>query len=1352
MFFRIAEILISVVSGALVGWITNAIAINMLFRKYWKWGGVIKEHYEEFIENMSTLVEDDLVNAKTLRREFNTENFKKELTLWVEEVLERQLPTHSGTVRLDEIPGIERSIENLIPLLQEEEPDFIAGILKLFSRKELGDLVSQEQYRYLSEKNAAPVMDALLSRGEYIKNTVLGFLSRHKIAELVSPAGFNGITAFLKSVIKDADFSVFEAAAEKPCMELSNALDIESLVLKFEEHAASMKWNVFIPDPQRFAGKFTADLAGFANSEKGRELFAALASAHINDGRWIAEDLAEIAVHEFRVKFTGFIQDETSRTAEKLTALIVESRLEIEERINAAIDRQLESSARGKLLSGFKGLLGGNIAESFDAVGKIASYILKNSGRAGENFSGAFNSFTDNTTVGKVVAILEKKFPLQNVIAEALRKKAAGLHGDTAPLVKFLDEPAGNFRVDPSRIRTGLLSPLFKALKVRLFQSDSLKVSLAVRLEKALLRLQDLYVPDVFNPKNMSLFQNSGFFGTGFWETGLKPDFPIKSKVAVPEFDILEQPHKKFKFDREGIEWFLKGLWGNIAGFRLEKITAGILTGKLYINYRAIWERNRERELNQLYRLLQNPSLHDRISAGIQNTLLENIDPLLDRRISGLVSRELKKSSPQGINAMVQGFIGRELKPINAFGAFLGALVGGAGTAAALLLGLPKEFLPWMLPVYAFLFAFAGVGTNWIAVKMLFRPHEPLIGNLNISPFVGVVAAEKPRFAARIAGFVDSRLFNDTMLSRYFSEQKTQLQEYCGKWLEETDYGIINTIFGRETAGSETPGLSIFRFLQGYIREHETDIAAYVEAMAAGIGISENREEYCKKAGNFIAEKLAEADLAPALYGIFIRAIKGKTAAHYIEAAAPVLEEFFRDRFTDLIEEQNTGTLKDLVERFNDKFMDYTAGRSFIDMAGRETVGGFQDDLSRFLVTLLQKNSASLIRQFLERECAPDRRLKECFNGILPRLLRENIDRIIDLIVKAIKRRRFDIGRAIIEEMPGMLRVVAEDQVQSVVDIVIDEELPQFLQGKREALLSIGDELLENSFSETGFGADSLNYEVLKKIAAALLEAPSVCRAFRELVFGIAAMYTETPMAVFLKMFNIVTVQDLMNRVEPVFEFMMPELKSCLISAGVPDSIGAFAVKVLAGIAGELPAETLFENINAEKEFENIVSLMRKDPEIKAEVSVLVQTLSANITAEKDWYNAPLLQRDCSVFIRGLTGEDFAAAEALIPVFMRIFGKLNSALVPETRTSIASCLMTAILDALEIRFGNIIRSINIKDLTEREVNNMHPKEVEILFRKFADPYFRKITFYGWIGSFGGILSYFITWLLWMLER
>jgi hypothetical protein len=47
----------------------------------------------------------------------------------------------------------------------------------------------------------------------------------------------------------------------------------------------------------------------------------------------------------------------------------------------------------------------------------------------------------------------------------------------------------------------------------------------------------------------MSLFQNpvsgetevSG--GAGLGKSGLKPDFPLKSKEAIPQTEVLEQPH-----------------------------------------------------------------------------------------------------------------------------------------------------------------------------------------------------------------------------------------------------------------------------------------------------------------------------------------------------------------------------------------------------------------------------------------------------------------------------------------------------------------------------------------------------------------------------------------------------------------------------------------------------------------------------------------------------------------------------------------------------------------------------------------------------------------------------------------
>jgi hypothetical protein len=41
----------------------------------------------------------------------------------------------------------------------------------------------------------------------------------------------------------------------------------------------------------------------------------------------------------------------------------------------------------------------------------------------------------------------------------------------------------------------------------------------------------------------MRLFQNSVSFGTTSWKKRLLASFSIKSKVAVPKTEVLEQPH-----------------------------------------------------------------------------------------------------------------------------------------------------------------------------------------------------------------------------------------------------------------------------------------------------------------------------------------------------------------------------------------------------------------------------------------------------------------------------------------------------------------------------------------------------------------------------------------------------------------------------------------------------------------------------------------------------------------------------------------------------------------------------------------------------------------------------------------
>ena len=78
-------------AGAVSGYITNKYAVNMLFKEYEpfkifnkviipaKFGGVIKNRKEQFIEEISELVERDIINSNTVLTNINHEKFERVL-------------------------------------------------------------------------------------------------------------------------------------------------------------------------------------------------------------------------------------------------------------------------------------------------------------------------------------------------------------------------------------------------------------------------------------------------------------------------------------------------------------------------------------------------------------------------------------------------------------------------------------------------------------------------------------------------------------------------------------------------------------------------------------------------------------------------------------------------------------------------------------------------------------------------------------------------------------------------------------------------------------------------------------------------------------------------------------------------------------------------------------------------------------------------------------------------------------------------------------------------------------------------------------------------------------------------
>ena len=92
----ISQLIINTLTGAGTGYITNNIAIKMLFKKYFgRFGGMIEDTHDGFVQNISALIEKDLVNHSTLSDEFQSDAFRAYIILLIEDMFEHSLPKYS---------------------------------------------------------------------------------------------------------------------------------------------------------------------------------------------------------------------------------------------------------------------------------------------------------------------------------------------------------------------------------------------------------------------------------------------------------------------------------------------------------------------------------------------------------------------------------------------------------------------------------------------------------------------------------------------------------------------------------------------------------------------------------------------------------------------------------------------------------------------------------------------------------------------------------------------------------------------------------------------------------------------------------------------------------------------------------------------------------------------------------------------------------------------------------------------------------------------------------------------------------------------------------------------------------
>ncbi len=261
----------------------------------------------------------------------------------------------------------------------------------------------------------------------------------------------------------------------------------------------------------------------------------------------------------------------------------------------------------------------------------------------------------------------------------------------------------------------------------------------------------------------------------------------------------------------------------------------------------------------------------------------------------------------------------------------------------------------WMGPLIG---ALIGYCTNYIAVKMLFRPYEPkyLFGHrLPFTP--GIIPKSKDRIAGAIGTTLVNHLLTPETLKSYLLAPD----------LKQKIAGTVNSVIERETADDRKVRDVITYYMDG----EEFDQLAEREEAA----VSE-----------MLTIKMLDLDLGSIVGESVLRAIREKQDTSW--AAKFMTENFIHsliskisEKTNEIVVEEGPGMIQNLIHRESSELQEKTMGELFTRLKGtgidigEKVVQGYEVVLDRRMESIL--NAVDFSRIAREKISAMDPRQLE---------------------------------------------------------------------------------------------------------------------------------------------------------------------------------------------------------------------------------------------------------------------------------------------------------------------------------------------------------------------------------------
>lgn len=1352
----IARLIANTISGAAVGYITNDLAIKMLFEKKFGLGGVILDTKDVFIEKISQLVEREIVNHRTLKNEIeaNQVAFEGALQTTIEDFFANHLfEKLSQSFQIGDIPYIRLTTDYLKTQADNALLETVPALLNYTGNHVLlTDLVSPPQIVKVSQSLTSLLVSSI-SDEKLLKDTLLHFykdFSEVPFNQLVAEDFWQKVSENTAAISADLHILLrnqFDKKIDTLIRDIIYTLQTDELIKSLANDLSQKKIHELlgIYYTNALAEELLKRINDIASSTDGREMLNQFADFIINTLEKEDSTVFDLLSADLAESTRGFLREKMPVILSSLIGWVQEKREKLETLIDHTFKENVPSGLKSMVLNMFVA----SVSQSADVMKKVIEMLQtyqRNPNETAEKFTEKVIEYLQENKIGDIVKRIKdnaKGMNLHDILVAGL---AHGLKQiKTEEIAVFFEKRIGELTPKSEIedfLQNGLTKLLQQGLKEKLLYSPVFSDLVAEQLKKQISLAGNRTLKQIIDERRFTNFAES--LASQFIGLATKNEQRIANYLhSVLETQIADKK----------LSTLLTNSW---QGYLTPKITK---RGSELI-YSQI-DKGLKIPIHQVRGLANGKSAA--LSTQLNLLLMNNLEQITKGKIENIIANRLRKMDDAALKGIVEKFMGEELQPITILGAWLGGLAGAA-----------LYYLPTPDSIYAYsamaagAYGLTGWGTNWQAIKMVFRPHKPyFVGGVQVPFTPGILAKNQARFAGNMGNFVANHLLNEQILRLSFADNKDRTYTAVYQVVAKNNYELVNQLITENKskiaeliASAPLPPKGEPIVSESFLTDLTQKGFDMIFSTADGKGLLASldtqivEQKILESTGNqtFKSNFVAQVNVGLQKFTNKNKSIYEVIPENLRNNIKNLLLEWTNEKIGDFFENiRNAEKQSDVITQLEPQFLKYK--RLGLDRYLEDTQKtAIMLNVSKFIhEKLIDNEIRQLLFNFVDvrlaTELAPERKLNELLDGRLMAMVNDNLDFIMDNVLDMgvewlkIHKKQIseDVYKMAIKKNPAVF--FYQSTIKNTVLELADTGIPKFFADEKQSLRDlVAVQAQTIGMSKLSDLNVQLDKAYLKDLLEKFLVKDEMLLSVQNFSYSILKELFKIPVSVFLQVAGVANMRDLQrvlsSELNVITRHLQQQGKEKQHEIG--NKISNFVIEILEGKLQKTTIKDVFAQID-EKTYkqsaQNIVTHLLQSETFNAQKQQFVSRFFAQVkqTEITELVDKEVLEKDIlAVLHKVLSSDDtkqFLQHE-IKRTAEKFLENLPEHISAETKEFLTKHLIEGVIAALEDNLSPLINSIDLKKVVVDEISGMNPEEIEKLFYSFADTYFTKLINYG----------------------